>query len=69
MSIPLTQPCPQCEGEMELVTADEAGETVVYECPDCGYQVESPVADDESENGHDAEDVLGPEPLDPDEPS
>jgi uncharacterized Zn finger protein len=69
MSIPLTLPCPQCETEMELVTADESGETVVYECPDCGYQVESPVDDDEVENGQDTEDDLAPEPLDPEERS
>ena len=50
MSIPLTQPCPQCEGEMELVTTDDAGEVVVYECPDCGYQVETPVEADEDES-------------------
>jgi Zn ribbon nucleic-acid-binding protein len=49
MPIPLTQPCPQCEGELELVTTDDAGEVVVYECPDCGYQLESPVETDEDE--------------------
>ena len=35
---------------MELVTTDDAGEVVVYECPDCGYQVETPVEADEDES-------------------
>ncbi len=50
MSIPLTQPCPQCEADMELLTADDDGEIVVYECPDCGFQVENRVEDDEPDD-------------------
>ena len=43
MSIPFTKPCPECEEDMELVTADEVGEILVYECPECGYQEETRV--------------------------
>jgi Zn ribbon nucleic-acid-binding protein len=50
MSIPLTQICPQCEADMELLTADDDGEIVVYECPDCGFQVENRVGEDESDD-------------------
>ena len=50
MSIPLTQTCPQCEADMELLTTDDDGEIVVYECADCGYQVENRIADDEQED-------------------
>ena len=60
MSIPLTQTCPQCEADMELLTTDDEGEIVVYECPDCGFQVEDRVADDESDNDHEP----GAPPLD-----
>jgi DNA-directed RNA polymerase subunit RPC12/RpoP len=49
MSIPMTRSCPQCEAEMELLTADDDGEIVVYECPDCGSQIEAAVHQDESE--------------------
>jgi DNA-directed RNA polymerase subunit M/transcription elongation factor TFIIS len=75
MSIPLIRACPECEGEMELLTADEAGEIVVYECPECGYQIELPVeteadqTDDPQEadrSGADTEeDDLGEEPPEP----
>ncbi|HYM90881.1 MAG TPA: hypothetical protein VEW91_04525 [bacterium] len=77
MTIPLTKACPQCEGEMELLTADDTGEVVVYECPDCGYQVENRVDDSEEESlgrqdlngvlptgGDDDADAGGPEPID-----
>ena len=74
MSIPLTQPCPQCEADMELLTTDDDGEIVVYECPDCGFQVENQVADDEPDDDHesdapalDSEDEL--ETSDPDDAS
>jgi len=43
MSIPFTKPCPECEEDMELVTADDVGEILVYECPECGYQEETRV--------------------------
>jgi len=47
MAIPLTRDCPQCEGEMELLTTDDDGEVLLYECADCGYQVEMPAASEE----------------------
>jgi hypothetical protein len=34
---------------MELLTTADDGEVVVYECPDCGCQVENRVEDDEAE--------------------
>lgn len=54
MSIPMTRSCPQCEAEMELLTADDDGEIVVYECPDCGSQIEARVHDDEPEDDQDS---------------
>ena len=39
---------------MELLTADDDGEIVVYECPDCGSQIETPVHDDEPEDDQDS---------------
>jgi Zn ribbon nucleic-acid-binding protein len=66
MPIPLTQPCPQCEGELELVTTDDAGEVVVYECPDCGYQLESPVETDEDEPADRPDADEAPDALDED---
>ncbi len=50
MPIPLTQPCPQCEADMELLTTADDGDIVVYECPDCGCQVENEVKDDVAED-------------------
>ena len=47
MPIPLTRACPQCEGEMELLTTDDDGEVLLYECADCGYQVEMPAEGEE----------------------
>jgi DNA-directed RNA polymerase subunit M/transcription elongation factor TFIIS len=43
MAIPLTKICPECQQEMELITADDVGEILVYECPECGYQEETRV--------------------------
>jgi transcription elongation factor Elf1 len=39
-AIPLTRVCPECQEEMELITADDVGEVLVYECPECGSQEE-----------------------------
>ncbi len=53
MSIPLTKPCPECQDEMELVTTDDVGEILVYECPECGYQEETRIdTDEEPDNLH-----------------
>lgn len=38
--VPLTRTCPECQEDMELITADDVGEILVYECPECGYQEE-----------------------------
>jgi Zn ribbon nucleic-acid-binding protein len=68
MHIPLTQPCPQCEADMELITTDDDGEIVVYECPDCGFQAEHQVTaeaadDDPGQDGDGAPDDAGrPDP-------
>lgn len=37
---------------MELITADDVGEILIYECPDCGHQQETRVEteDDETED-------------------
>jgi len=43
---------------MELITADDAGEILVYECPECGYQEETRVPAD------DADDLDEPQPAD-----
>lgn len=78
MEMPFTKNCPECQEEMELITADEVGEVLVYECPECGYQEETRV---EREDGDELdraqpEDVLeflddtdddADEPPDPDE--
>ena len=53
MTIPLTRSCPECQGEMELLTSDDVGEVLVYECPDCGNQIESRVESlEEQGDGH-----------------
>ncbi len=57
MSIPFTKPCPECEQDMELVTADDVGEIVVYECPECGYQEETRIDRED-------DDLDEPQPLD-----
>jgi Zn ribbon nucleic-acid-binding protein len=76
MAIPLTRACPQCEGEMELLTTDDDGEVLLYECADCGYQVEMPAdgeedsLDDEREPDELLPDAEEDEPdgaLDPDD--
>jgi hypothetical protein len=60
---------------MELLTADDDGEIVVYECPDCGSQIEAAVHPDEPE-GADQEPGAPPdadeirfEDLEPDDAS
>ncbi len=58
MGIPFTKPCPECQEEMELITADDVGEVVVYECPECGYQEESRI------EREDADDLEGAQPVD-----
>ncbi len=62
-SVPLTRTCPECHEDMELITADDVGEILVYECPECGYQEEIRVEPDEASLSDD-DDV---ESLDPDE--
>jgi Zn ribbon nucleic-acid-binding protein len=57
MSIPFTKPCPECEQDMELVTADDVGEIAVYECPECGYQEETRIDRED-------DDLDEPQPLD-----
>jgi len=59
MSIPLTKPCPECQEEMELITADTVGEILVYECPECGYQEETRVETEEE-----SDDLPFPGPAD-----
>ena len=48
MGIPLTKACPECQDEMELITSDEVGEILVYECPECGYQEETRVENEDA---------------------
>lgn len=73
MSIPMTRSCPQCDAEMELLTADDDGEIVVYECPDCGSQIEARVHDDDPEDDQYAVTPPGDqgelEGFDPEDPS
>jgi|GEM_PF-1047426 len=65
-AIPLTRVCPECQEEMELITADDVGEVLVYECPECGSQEETRI-ESEDEDG-DASTLLGPDVwLDEDE--
>lgn len=61
MEIPLTKTCPECQQEMELITSDDVGEVVVYECAECGYQQETRV-----EKWDDDEDAV-PVEFDPDQ--
>ena len=56
--IPLTRVCPECQEEMELITADDVGEVLVYECPECGSQEEIRI---ENETDDDASILLGPD--------
>ena len=39
MELPLTEPCPQCGADMEPRKTARRGRTI-YECPDCGHQME-----------------------------
>jgi DNA-directed RNA polymerase subunit M/transcription elongation factor TFIIS len=39
VELPLTEPCPQCGADMEPRKTARRGRTI-YECPDCGYQME-----------------------------
>ena len=50
-AIPLTRVCPECQEEMELITADEVGEVLVYECPECGSQEETRIENETDEEG------------------
>ncbi len=59
MAIPLTKACPECQEEMELITADVVGEILVYECPECGYQAETRVESEEE-----SDDAVFPGPAD-----
>lgn len=58
-AIPLTRVCPECQEEMELITADDVGEVLVYECPECGSQEETRI-ENESED-EDTATLLGPD--------
>jgi rubredoxin len=58
-AIPLTRVCPECQEEMELITADDVGEVLVYECPECGSQEETRIESDAEDD--DAAPPLGPE--------
>jgi transcription elongation factor Elf1 len=60
-AIPLTRVCPECQEEMELITADDGGEILVYECPECGSQEETRI-ENETED-EDAAPALGPDAL------
>ena len=61
MGIPLTKACPECQEEMELITSDDVGEILVYECPECGYQEETRVEKEDTE----IDDVHFPELSEP----
>ena len=58
--IPLTRVCPECQEEMELITTDDVGEVLVYECPECGSQEETRIESD-AEDDNDAGTLLGPD--------
>ncbi|HKX17626.1 MAG TPA: zf-TFIIB domain-containing protein [bacterium] len=58
--IPLTRVCPECQEEMELITADDVGEVLVYECPECGSQEEIRI-ENESEDDETAPTLPGPD--------
>lgn len=59
-AIPLTRVCPECQEEMELITTDDVGEVLVYECPECGSQEETRIEND-TEDDDDAGILLGPD--------
>ena len=58
--IPLTRVCPECQEEMELITADDIGEVLVYECPECGSQEEIHI-ENESDDDETAPTLPGPD--------
>ena len=58
-AIPLTRVCPECQEEMELITADDVGEVLVYECPECGSQEETRIESETEDD--DASTLLGPD--------
>lgn len=58
--IPLTRVCPECQEEMELITTDDVGEVLVYECPECGSQEEIRI-ENETEDDDAASALLGPD--------
>lgn len=58
-AIPLTRVCPECQEEMELITADDVGEVLVYECPECGSQEETRIESDTEDD--DAGTLPGPD--------
>ena len=60
MSIPLTKSCPECQAEMELITADDVGEIFIYECPECGHQDETRVEKVDTEDDLLSSDQEGP---------
>lgn len=65
VAIPLTRVCPECQEEMELITADDVGEVLVYECPECGSQEETRI---ESETEEESDGLaLGPDAWPDDE--
>jgi hypothetical protein len=53
---------------MELLTTDDDGEVLLYECADCGYQVEMPAASEEDPLDDEREpDVLLPDAGEPED--
>jgi len=44
---------------MELITADDVGEVLVYECPECGSQEETRVESEDEDGGGST--LLGPD--------
>jgi rubredoxin len=59
VAIPLTRICPDCQEDMELITADDVGEVLVYECPECGSQEEIRVENESEDDETGA--LLGPD--------
>ena len=49
-AIPQTRVCPECQEEMELITADDVGEVLLYECPVCGSQEETRIENDSEDD-------------------
>lgn len=65
-AIPLTRVCPECQEEMELITTDDVGEVLVYECPECGSQEETRIENETEDD--DASLALGPDAWVDDDP-